>query len=169
MLRLIDWYLTAMEKLNTLVKWLCISLTSVMACVVILQVITRYIPGINPPSWTEELSRYLMIYSAFLGASTGIKNWKNISVDYFTQRMPPKVRLFLGITTQVLILAFLVVLTVLSISTFSKIGFRQKSASMNFPMFFPQSSIIVGCALMSLQLLGLLLKRVRAQLSVEVK
>lgn len=155
----IKGYLQLMEWLNRVVKWLCIILTSAMCLVVLFQIFMRYIPGINPPPWTEELARYLMIYSAFLGASTGIKKWNMIAVDYFSNRMSPRNRKLLETIIQILILAFLVFVTYLSVSSFSRVGFRQKSATLGFHMFYPQSAVIVGCFIMSLQLAGILLAK----------
>jgi TRAP-type C4-dicarboxylate transport system permease small subunit len=49
-------------------------------------------------------------------------------------------------------------LGILGFKIFPKVGLRQTSATMGFPMLVPQSAIIIGCFLMTLQLIGVLLK-----------
>ncbi|MGO4839701.1 TRAP transporter small permease, partial [Rhizobiaceae sp. 2RAB30] len=43
-----------------------------MVCVIMLQVISRY--GLRqPPAWTEELARYLMVWGGLLGATAAFR------------------------------------------------------------------------------------------------
>lgn len=58
--------------LNNGVEKLCLAMMSGMTFVVLLGVLFRYVFRI-PLSWTEELSRYLMIWAASLAVSIGIK------------------------------------------------------------------------------------------------
>ncbi len=75
---------SAIDKAITVI---CIILMAAMTVIVLIQVSTRFLPVRNP-NWTEELSRYLMIYIAYLGASTGIKEWSNVGVDFIITRLP---------------------------------------------------------------------------------
>lgn len=146
-----------LDTLDTVVKWFCITVAGLMTLTVLLQVVSRYLPVRTPP-WTEELARYLMIYMAFIGASHGIRHWNNISVDYFLLKLPDKPRkIAIGIM-QILVLGFMIYIGVLGLKVFPKVGKRQLSATMGFPMLVPQYAIIIGSFLISLQLLGVLLK-----------
>lgn len=53
-----------------------------LALVVILavQVFARYALG-SPLVWSEELARYLLIWSTFIGVSLAVREGRNISVD----------------------------------------------------------------------------------------
>jgi TRAP-type C4-dicarboxylate transport system permease small subunit len=141
------------------VKWFSVVMAFSMAAVVVLQVASRMMPWFPTPPWTEELARYLMLYMAFIAASAGIKRWNNISVDFFLNRMPPGVKRTAEFVIEVLVLAFLIYLVYLSATVFPKVSLRQKSATMGFPMFVPQLAIILGSALMSLQMIGVILRR----------
>jgi TRAP-type C4-dicarboxylate transport system permease small subunit len=152
-------YLKLMGALDRVVKWFSILMAFAMAAVVVLQVASRMMPWFPTPPWTEELARYLMLYMAFVAASAGIKRWNNIGVDFFLNRMPPRVKHFVEVAIEVLVLVFLVYLTYLSATVFPKVSMRQKSATMGFPMFVPQFAIILGSALMSLQMIGVILRR----------
>ena len=157
MTTILQYYMKFLYHLNVAVKWFCTLTTGLMASVVLLQVMARYLPFPTPP-WTEELARYLMIYMAFIGASNGIRKWNNISVDFLLMKLPKKTYQVVMTIIQLIVLALLLYLSILSFKIFPKVGLRQTSATMGFPMLVPQSAIIIGCFLMVLQLIGVLLK-----------
>jgi len=152
-------YLKLMDALDVAVKWFSVAMALVMAAVVVLQVASRVMPWFPTPPWTEELARYLMLYMSFVAASTGIKRWNNIGVDFFLNRMPPRAKRAAEIAIEVLVLVFLIYLTYLCATVFPKVSMRQRSATMGFPMFVPQFALILGSALMSLQMIGVVLRR----------
>jgi len=151
------YFLKFLDGLDLVVKWFCTIAAGAMATVVLVQVVSRYLPIPTPP-WTEELARYLMIYMAFVGASTGIRKWNNISVDFLLLKLPPKLYRIVLVSMQLIVLGLVLYLGILGLSIFPRVGLRQLSATMGFPMLVPQSGIIIGCFLMSLQLGGVLLK-----------
>ena len=58
--------------LNNIEEFIVVPLVAVMTAVIILQVFFRYVLKGSLP-WSEELSRYLMIWVTFVGASIGVK------------------------------------------------------------------------------------------------
>lgn len=132
------------------VNVICILLMAVMTGIVLLQVSTRFLPVRNP-NWTEELSRYVMIYIAYIGASTGIREWTNVGVDFILERLPKAVKYGINVLIRVIILVFWCVVLYLSIKVFPKTGMKQLSASMRFPIFYAQCSIIIGAVLCIIQ------------------
>ena len=66
-------------------------LLSVMTIVVFFQVIFRYVLHSSIP-WSEEVSRYCMVYTAFIGVGAGIKAGTHTGVDAFVSFMPEKVK-----------------------------------------------------------------------------
>lgn len=136
--------------IDKLVNIICTLLIAVMTCIVLLQVSTRFLPVKNP-NWTEELSRYIMIYIAYIGASISIREWSNVGVDFIIERLPKVAKYALNIIIRLAILAFWCIALYLSIQIFPKTGMRQLSASMRFPIFYAQCSIIVGSALCIIQ------------------
>ena len=53
-------------------RWALIVLVAVMAVLVIVNVISRYVFGHSFP-WVEEATRYMMIWTAFLGAGPTLR------------------------------------------------------------------------------------------------
>lgn len=138
------------EYIDKVVNVICIILLAVMTCIVLLQVSTRILPVRNP-NWTEELSRYVMIYIAFIGASTGIREWTNVGVDFILERIPKPAKFAVNVIIRLAILVFWCIVLYLSVTVFPKTGMRQLSASMRFPIFYAQCSVIVGAALCIVQ------------------
>lgn len=141
------------------IKWICIVLVALMTGVVLLQVFVRILP-ITAPSWTEELSRYILIYLSFLGASHGIKVWNNIRVDFILTRLPKKAELIAETIIKLIVLGVLCTVAVLGIKIFPMVGLKQYSATLQIPMFYMQLSIIIGTILSSIQLIGLLINNI---------
>lgn len=154
---IMDAFFDFLDFIDSIVKWVCIVLTGAMFAVVLIQVFARLLPVPKPP-WTEELARYLMIYLSFIGASSGIKRWNNINVDMFINKFPKSVQKVISILIKLSVLAFIIAIGYLGYKVFPAVGSRQMSATLNIPMLIPQLSIIIGCALMSLQLIGVLIK-----------
>jgi len=146
-----------LEFINDIVKKFCIILTGSMTFLVLLQVVMRLLVRVLPikvPNWTEELSRYMMIYIAFVGASNGIREWSMVGVDFLLNKFPNKARFAMNLAIRVTILAFWIVIVYLGINIFPKVGIKQFSASMGFPLFYAQLSIIIGGVICALQTIG---------------
>ncbi|MBR4548332.1 MAG: TRAP transporter small permease [Oscillospiraceae bacterium] len=139
---------------NQLVKYFCIVMLAAMTVIVWIQVFARSIPAIVAPNWTEELSRYIMIYVAFVGASNGIFQWNNVGVDMIISRLPKLGRFILNLIIRVLVLAFWCLVIYLGWKNFPKVGGRQFSATMHFPMLYVQISLVIGGILSALQCIG---------------
>lgn len=60
---------------------------------VVWQVFTRYVLR-DPSSWTEELATFLMIWVGLLGGSVALNRGAHLGIDYFTQKLSPKNRLY---------------------------------------------------------------------------
>ncbi len=155
MARVIRYYIKFLDYLDLFVKWFCTIAAGLMALTVFLQVVVRYLPFPTPP-WTEELARYLMIAMAFIGASNGVRKWNNISVDFLLTKLPEKAYRVVLFVMQLAVLGLMLYIGLLGAKVFPKVGMRQLSATMGFPMFVPQSMVIIGCFLMVLQVIGLM-------------
>lgn len=80
-----------------------------MVMMVFVNAVDRYFFKGNVPVF-EELSRYLFVWVAFLGAMLGYSEGKHVGVDIIISRLRGKVRLFVGIFAEVVILGCVAVL-----------------------------------------------------------
>ena len=92
--------------INHFVRIFCVAMMIMMTAIVLIQVVARLTPGVKNPNWTEELSRYVMIYIAFIGASTGVYQWSTVGVDFVIDRLPGPLNFAVNLVIRVAILAF---------------------------------------------------------------
>lgn len=110
------------------------------------QVIARSFLGFNFP-WAEELSRYLMVWVAMLGASILVKSKELISVDFFESKWTGKwdrYRKLLFTTIMLIILCIMIYE-----GFFQAIhGRKVFLASLKGSMFLPYMAVPVGFTIM---------------------
>ncbi len=81
---------TLIEKCEKVLDWLTSGILAALLLIVLMQVVSRYIFN-NSLSWTEEASRYLMIWGVLLGVSLAYRNGYLISIETFVNRFPASV------------------------------------------------------------------------------
>jgi TRAP-type C4-dicarboxylate transport system permease small subunit len=69
-----------------------ISLFAALVLTVLWGVISRYVPGIRPSSWTEELAIYLLVWVSLFGAALAYRANGHLGVDYFVGKLEPSAR-----------------------------------------------------------------------------
>lgn len=75
-----------MKILNKILEWLLIVLFSNITLIVLWQVISRFILN-NPSSFTEELSRYHLIWISLLGAAYITGKGLNLAIDLISDKL----------------------------------------------------------------------------------
>ena len=73
-----------------------------MACIMGVQVFCRYILNFSL-SWSEELTRYMFIWSCFISISYCIKRWISIKVDQVINMFPKKAYVFAQLFLNILL------------------------------------------------------------------
>lgn len=145
------------DQLNRLVIWIIVLLLGVMSAVIFMQVIFRYVFHAALP-WSEELARYLMVWSTFLGASLGIRRRALIGMEVLVKALPKlATRITLELVTVFQIL-FLAVVLFYSIKM-TMVANSQVSAAMLIPMSWAYVGIPIGMFLMILNTIAVALER----------
>jgi TRAP-type C4-dicarboxylate transport system permease small subunit len=136
------------DAVNKIVGYVLALLMGVMAILVILQVLNRSVLHL-PIHWSEELSRYLMIYVVFLGSSIAMRHNKLISIEILPQVLPAMQRKFLLLLVMILSFAFCVLMFVYGIQMLERVQ-AQSSAIMQISMAIPYASIPIGALFLML-------------------
>lgn len=97
---------TASAYVNRLVEATVFVMLAIMVIVISAAVFWRYVLN-DSLSWSEELGRYLLVWISFLGASIGTYQAAHISITVVTDRLPPSLRWWTQLTTDLMIVAFL--------------------------------------------------------------
>lgn len=91
--------------LAALSDWLAASALVAMTAITGWQVFGRYVLN-DTPAWSEQASGILMVYLAFFGAATLVRDDGHLSLTALKHRLPEAGRLFLGRVILILIAAF---------------------------------------------------------------
>lgn len=128
---------------------------AVVSAVVIAEVILRYTLG-ETLVVTEELSRYLMVWVAFLGSVLLMRERGHIAAEGLGGWFGPLGRRVLAVVADLLSLVFLLTLTWAGLQTLPG-QLDQYLTTINIPIFWFYLAIPVGSGLMALAIVARLL------------
>lgn len=115
-----------------------------MMVVVLLQVIFRYVLS-DSLTWSEELSKVMMVWAALLVAPWAYRHGANVSISIFADAMPPRMATLLRGVLNVLVVWIAVVLFIESIGFWQR-GLAIQSASLPVRMAWIYTVVPVGLA-----------------------
>ena len=129
------------EKFNTIVKWFLAILMMIIATLTFYQVVMRYVFN-NAPSWSEEMVRFMFVWSSFIAAAIGIKEHIHIGVEVFVNLLPKSVARIvqIGVNLIIIIFAGYMIKYGLAVTVMTQ---RQPSPALGLPMSWVYSSIPV--------------------------
>jgi len=96
------------EGYASLMSWLLVITVGVLVFPVSLQIFSRYTELIPSYIWTEELARFMFIWSIMLGAMLGIKEGTHFVVDVWP-RLSLRAAALLDLVSNVFVLVFALV------------------------------------------------------------
>jgi TRAP-type C4-dicarboxylate transport system permease small subunit len=130
---------------------LCALLFGAMTLVVIVGVFFRYVIN-SPLSWTEEVSRYLMIWGASVGISLGIRSQEHVGLTVILDAIHSRpLRLALHGVIFVVSLVFISVMFYYSLAM-TRDGKFMQTQSLGISMVLAFAAVPVAMALAIIQL-----------------
>jgi TRAP-type C4-dicarboxylate transport system permease small subunit len=84
-------FLAITNMLVGFAKWSAIIAAVIMTVMVFLQVIFRYVLG-EALSFSEELARYMFVWSVAMGTALALRSHSHIGVEVFVERLPARFR-----------------------------------------------------------------------------
>jgi len=146
----------ANARLSRAFVWLAGLILMVMLAVVLLQVLFRY--GLNNSlAWTEELSKTMMVWTAFLVAPWAYRNGSNVAIEMLVEAVDRRLRLALRIGINLLVLWILVVFLDAGFGFVAR-GFAIQAASIGVDMAWFYMIVPTGFAALALVGIELLLR-----------
>lgn len=97
--------------------------------------------------WAEELGRYMMVGSVFIGGAVAAFYLRLIGVDVFVSAIPERIARWFRFLSHILTLA-LALLLVWKSTQLIGLGLRQWSPAMEMPMAYVYTLMCIGCVLM---------------------
>jgi TRAP-type transport system small permease protein len=125
-------------------------LMAFLVVVVVASVLFRYIL-LSPLTWSEEVSRYVMIWLGFLAASIAVRQGLHVGVEFVVQWVRPGLAAWLRGLARAATIGFLLIVTGYGFVLVPSL-WEQWSPVMDIRMTWPYLAIPVGGLLMLIQL-----------------
>ncbi len=128
-----------LEKLTFIKRWVdrllaggCAFLLSFMTLLVLYQVFTRYVLN-DPASFTEELVRYSLIWTGFIGAAYAFSTRQHMALLLFRNKLPEGPRRLLITASDILILLLAIFVITLGGAALAASASHEFSALLGVP------------------------------------
>jgi TRAP-type C4-dicarboxylate transport system permease small subunit len=147
------------DRTNATIRILIAALLAGMCVCALLQVIVRLVLdsfGLNLSApWSEELSRYFMIWLIFLGAAYACRRDQLISLTVVVGNLPVPLRRIANLAAALVCITFYAILIQVGMAAFRS-GFIEMSPVLQFPKAYVYAAMPVGGAVMILNTLAFL-------------
>ena len=144
-----------MEKVGKMEYFLVAVMIAIMAIVNFLQVIFRYVIEGSLP-WSEELLRFLFVWSTFLGAGIGVRKGAHLGLTAIVDNLPLSLKKFVTFVNYGVCIAFSGLIGYLGFSIASmQFAFNVRSSAMEIPMYWISMAIPVSFTLIILHIINI--------------
>ena len=110
-MRALNALLKPLSRFNDVVeqvgKYAGLTLIGVMTLVILYQVFMRYVLN-NPPTWSEEMSRFMMVWMTFLVAPIAYRRGMNVAIETLSRFLVGRLQAALQLVLNALILYFMI-------------------------------------------------------------
>ncbi|ANX13946.1 TRAP transporter [Fictibacillus arsenicus] len=139
-------YVRLTNLLNRVVGYLLFIMLAVMSVLITWQVFARFVAG-NSLTFSEEASRFLMIWLTLLGAAYAVKEGSLIAVDILQNKLTGNRAKVLKVIMSVCTSVFYIILIIYGFKMAQNVSF-QTAPTTGLSMFWPMLAVPVGGALM---------------------
>lgn len=138
---------------------ICVALLVSILIVMGLGVFFRYVLN-DSLTWTEEISRYGLVYITYIGCATAVRRRSHIRIDLMARLLPPAIQRVLTVIIDLLVFVFLVFLVVNTIRIMDVL-WTSRSAAVGLPINYVYAAILFGTVASIIRLAGQYLARSR--------
>lgn len=132
----------------------------VMIIVTLIEVLRRYFLGLSF-GWSEELVRFLLVATTFVGGAIAYKKGSLVLFDVLLNKLSRKKSLILNVVNHTIALCFMVALTRLGLNYIMQPSILlQSSPGLQLSMAIPYAFIPLGCILIAIFAVEYILKGV---------
>ena len=140
-MKMIKWLDDYFEEALLVIMLLC------MMVIMGIQVVARYAFSYSL-TWSEEITRYLFIWSGFLSISFCIKKGASIKIEQIVGLLPVRLRVLMRLITYTVEIIFFVYLIPYAWHyVMAAVASQQTSPACGIPMYIIQCSTLIGFGL----------------------
>ena len=122
----------------------CVVFLIAMSIILFVQVVFRFVLHAALP-WSEEASRYLLVWTAFIGGAYGVRRGAHIGIEAFALLLPKKAQKVLNLFVLVVSTVVCCIILKYGIDIVStQLSKGQLSPAMRIPMGYMYAAIPVG-------------------------
>lgn len=129
--------------IDKIIEVMCTAIMGYMVLAVCWQVITRFVLK-NPSTVTEEILRYLLVWTTMVGGAYAYGRRKHLSINMFAKKLPDRGQKILDIFVQAVVIAFCAIVMIVGDLRLVETTFNQISSALHLPMPYVYASILVG-------------------------
>lgn len=155
-LQKIEFYFT------TIVRSICSILLLGIVIVTTWQVLTRFIPGLSIPRWTEEVSLIMMVWLSLLGSGLAVRASEHLAVDIILRQFPDWLQAILSRLVWVLASGFGIYLMIYG-SELSRRTMKQTFSATQLPIGLMYWALPIGGFLVAFYALRFIVKPHRSK------
>ncbi len=100
------------KMIDKIIEVILVGLLGIMVINVSWQVFSRFVLN-DPSSWTEELTRYLLIWLGMLGAGYVTGQKMHLAIDYFAKKGSKQIQFYIELVVNFSILIFAIAVLVI--------------------------------------------------------
>lgn len=135
--------------------WLAVALFWALGLIVFYQFFTRYALN-DSAAWTEEIARYFLIGTVFIGAAMGVRKNNHIQVDFFYRVLPRRLMRVMSTLVDAVRISFFAGCVFMTWQLIMKIG-SSRMAVVELPMGLVYGAVLLGFVLMTWRAIGVAL------------
>ena len=135
-------YIRFNDAMNKVFGYFLAFVLAFMIVIIFWQVIARYVVG-SSLSWSEELSRFLMIFLVLIGSSIALRDGKLIAVEVVQDALKGNAKKCLKIIAQLISIVFYVILIKYGMEVANSFG-NQVAPGTRISMYFIYLSLPIG-------------------------
>jgi len=125
----------------------CVLTLSAMSLIVFAQILSRFIFHASL-SWSEEITRYLLVWTTFFGGAYCVRQGAHVGIEAFTMLLPKKAKKILAIVVMVGTIFLCAVIFKFGINLVTSLFSRnQLSPAMRIPIAYAYLAVPVGVGL----------------------
>lgn len=144
------------DYVNKIVGILVGLMLAFMSLLVIVQVVFRFVIK-TPLHWSEELSRYLMIYIVFMGVALVLRKQRMIAIEFISETINETMRKALKTIVMLIVISFSLILLVQGIGILDRVS-GQTSAGLGIKMSYSYAAIPMGAALLIMNAVAVIME-----------
>jgi len=129
--------------------WVALAFFWLLAAVIFHQFFTRYVLN-DSAAWTEEIARYLLICTVFVGAAIGVRKNNHVQVDFFYRVLPRPLMRLMSTLVDLFRIAFLGYASWLTWQLLQRIG-GQRMSIIDWPIGLVYGVVLFGFVLMTVR------------------